>query len=318
VSDPVDVTFPNGIGGRGPLGAPITFTPKADADGILTATVWNDKGEPLAERLIYRQPAHEVKVAVTPSQTSYTPGGKATLNIQTTDETGKPISAVVGLTVTDDSVLEMIEKREQAPRLPVMVFLEPEVKDLADAHVYLDPHNPKAALATDLLLGTQGWRRFATYRAEEFMAKYGDDAKRVLAFVKPEPQVFAFDELGMKMEGVQLAGAMRGGAIVPAAPQAAMPVKGANIEVADEKSKVLPANKEQAKPLAKVAADEDLRMDHLAVAAEIEAPGGVGGFMGGRGPAPPPTTATGGFGPHGRGTRIRPCLAAQLVADRSL
>ena len=29
----------------------------------------------------------------------------------------------------------MIDKREQAPRFPLMVFLENEVKDLADAHV---------------------------------------------------------------------------------------------------------------------------------------------------------------------------------------
>src|SRR5256884_2456467 len=69
---------------------------------------------------------------------------------------------MVGLTVTDSSVLEMIEKREQAPSLPVMVLLESEVQNLADAHVYLDESNPKAPLATDLLLGTQGWRRFAT------------------------------------------------------------------------------------------------------------------------------------------------------------
>ena len=32
------------------------------------------------------------------------------------------MSAVVGLTVTDDSVLEMVETRDQAPRLPVMVI----------------------------------------------------------------------------------------------------------------------------------------------------------------------------------------------------
>ncbi len=61
--------------------------------------------------------------------------------------------------MTDESVLKMIDKRERAPRLPVMVFLEPEVKDLADASVYLDQKNPKASIATDLLLGTQGWRR---------------------------------------------------------------------------------------------------------------------------------------------------------------
>src|SRR5262249_39308802 len=85
-----------------------------------------------------------------------------TLRVATRDDTGKPIGGVVGITVTDSSVLEMIEKREQAPRLPVMVLLENEVKDLSDAHVYLDENNPKAPLATDLLLGTQGWRRFAT------------------------------------------------------------------------------------------------------------------------------------------------------------
>ena len=37
---------------------------------------------------------------VTPDKASYTPGGKAALNIETTDEAGKPVSAIVGLTVT--------------------------------------------------------------------------------------------------------------------------------------------------------------------------------------------------------------------------
>ena len=32
---------------------------------------------------------------------------------------------------------------------------------IADAHVYLDPENAQAPTAVDLLLGTQGWRRFA-------------------------------------------------------------------------------------------------------------------------------------------------------------
>jgi len=114
------------------------------ADGVLIATVWNLDGQPLAERLLFRQPAKQVLVSTVPRRQDLLPGGKAKLNVKTTDETGTPTSAVVGLTVTDDSVLEMIEKREQSPRLPVMVFLESEVRELADAHVYLDPHNEKA------------------------------------------------------------------------------------------------------------------------------------------------------------------------------
>jgi hypothetical protein len=129
---------------------------------VIVATVFNDKKKPLAERLLFREPEHRVKVKISSDHADYVPGDKVNLRVSTTDENGRPVAAVVALTATDSSVLEMIDKREQAPRLPVMVLLESEVQDLADAHVYLDESNPKAPLATDLLLGTQGWRRFRT------------------------------------------------------------------------------------------------------------------------------------------------------------
>jgi hypothetical protein len=141
----------------------VTLPVPASLDGVIVATIYEDDLKtPLAERLLFRQPEHNVKVTIAPDRADYVPGDKVNLRITTTDEKGKPIGTIVGLTVTDSSVLEMIEKREQAPRLPVMVLLEKEVKDLADAHVYLDDTNPKAPLAVDLLLGTQGWRRFST------------------------------------------------------------------------------------------------------------------------------------------------------------
>lgn len=46
------------------------------------------------------------------------------------------------MTVTDDTVLEMVERREQAPRLPAMVFFESDVDHLEDSHVYLDSSHP--------------------------------------------------------------------------------------------------------------------------------------------------------------------------------
>ena len=120
-----------------------------------------------------------------PDSARYTPSGRVQVTIKTTGANGEPVSAVAGLTVTDDSVLEMIETREQAPSLPAMVFLEQEVNDLADAHVYLDPNNPDAAQQLDLLLGTQGWRRFALVNMEEFILDHGDDARRLLALRVP-------------------------------------------------------------------------------------------------------------------------------------
>lgn len=142
--------------------ADVAFTVPKSLDGVIVATVYDDRKNPKAERLLFRQPEHNLKVQIVADRADYVPGDKVTLRITTTDDTGKPVGSVVGLTVTDSSVLEMIEKREQAPRLPAMVLLENDVKDLADAHVYLNEKNPKAPLATDLLLGTQGWRRFAT------------------------------------------------------------------------------------------------------------------------------------------------------------
>ncbi len=174
----------------------VTLDPK-DVDGVLVATVWDQNGRPLAERLVFRQPAKAVEVEVRLDKPSYVPGDTVQLTARTT-QGGKPVSALVMLTVTDDSVLELIEKRDQAPQLPVMVLLEPEVKELADAHVYLDEKNPKAKLALDLLLGTQGWRRFALADPVSFIAQHGEMARQVLAVRVPVEQPrLRFEEEGM-------------------------------------------------------------------------------------------------------------------------
>ncbi|PZM84080.1 MAG: A-macroglobulin complement component [Candidatus Melainabacteria bacterium] len=167
---------------------PIEFPLPHDVDGVLTVTVWNEFDKPLAERLIFREPEKALNITVRSDKNTYAPGEKAQITVRTTDENGRPISAMVGMTVTDDSVLQMIEKRDQPPRLPVMVFLEPEVKDLADAQFYLNPAIPKSGLATDLLLGTQGWRRFAYLTTDEFIQQYGDKARRVLAISEQRNQ----------------------------------------------------------------------------------------------------------------------------------
>lgn len=214
---------------------PVTFTVPDDVEGVLTATIWSDKDVPLAERLLFRAPQHPLKISIKADKKNYIPGDKAKLTVKATDENDKPVAAVVGVTVTDDSVLEMIEKREQAPRLPVMAFLEPEVSDLADAHVYLDDTNSKAALATDLLLGTQGWRRFALMNLTKFVEENGDKARRVVALkIQAQHEVMrAMKEDGMMQLGVRgmafaapgMGGVVQKGAMplaAPAPPQAGM------------------------------------------------------------------------------------------------
>ena len=158
-----------------------------NAAGVLVATLWGPDGAPLAERLVFRDPPRRLRVKVIPSKTRPVPGETVEVTVETRNGKGEPVAAMVGLTVTDDSVLELIEKREQAPRLPVMVYLENDVRDLKDAHVYLDRRDPHAAVAVDLLLGTQGWRRFLFVRPTEALSTYGDLARRALGLRIPPP-----------------------------------------------------------------------------------------------------------------------------------
>ncbi|HEY1067207.1 MAG TPA: MG2 domain-containing protein [Pirellulales bacterium] len=206
----------------------------SSADGVLVATVWSADGKPLAERLLFRRPQQELKLEIKANRPSYTPGGRVELTIKATDAQGKPVKAMLGVTATSDGVLEMIEKREQAPRLPVMVLLEQEVNELADAHVYLDSANPQAPVALDLLLGTQGWRRFALVETDKFLQQHGDAASRALAFRLPTFNRNRWDDAARfgGFGGGNFFGAAPGAPAAPA-PEASAPLeKGFAVEEA--------------------------------------------------------------------------------------
>ncbi len=170
-------------------GAEISLRP-GSADGVLVLTVVSKKdGRPLAERLVFREPEKQLSIEVVADRERYVPGAPVKLTVKTSLD-GKPVSAIVGVTVSDESVFEILERREQPPSLPVMVLLESDVQELADAQVYLDPKNPKSRPAVDLLLATQGWRRFALLHVNEFLARHADRAERVLALYQPPPPIF--------------------------------------------------------------------------------------------------------------------------------
>lgn len=186
----------------------VTLDPR-DADGVLIATAWDADGRPLAERLVFRQPSKEIQVTLTANHERTVPGAKVELTAKTTRD-GKPVSALVMLTVTDDAMLQLREKREQAPELPVMVLLEPEVRELADAQLYLDKKNPKSSLALDLLLGTQGWRRFAFAKAEEFAAQGGEVSDRILLMGKSMNDWFPSADGLLSLEAAPATGQLAG------------------------------------------------------------------------------------------------------------
>ncbi|MFT7561876.1 MAG: hypothetical protein ACI93R_003808 [Flavobacteriales bacterium] len=169
-----------------------------EQEGVLVATVWSESGYPLAERLVYRAPKFELNISIEANRKNYVPGDSVELTVTAKDQNGQPVEAVVGLTVSDDAVIQMIEKREQAARLPVMVYLENEVNDMADAHVYLDKENDQASQALDLLLGTQGWRRFILSDYSKIKEQYPKLAPRALAEKIVKLNIYAKRKLARK------------------------------------------------------------------------------------------------------------------------
>ena len=105
--------------------------------------------------LLY-QPVH-----TTSSSRQVTPGAKVKVTLRTTDSaTGAPVPATVGVSITDEATRRLVEPLRRAPALEPALLLEGEVQRLGPGESYLSG-DPSSDAALDLLLGTQGWRRFA-------------------------------------------------------------------------------------------------------------------------------------------------------------
>jgi alpha-2-macroglobulin-like protein len=169
----------------------VALTPPGSADGILRATVFDAAGVPRAERLVFRRPSRGLRVTLEMRPSGPAPPraegppraglrSAVVLRVKTTDSAGVPRAATVTLAVTDDALLSAIPPRERAANLVEQVLLGAEVLDFADPSAYLGT-GASAARRLDLLLGTQGFRRFAFYDIARFAAEHGDRAERVLA-----------------------------------------------------------------------------------------------------------------------------------------
>ncbi|VTR94630.1 a-macroglobulin complement component : Uncharacterized protein OS=Cystobacter violaceus Cb vi76 GN=Q664_21445 PE=4 SV=1: A2M_N: A2M: Thiol-ester_cl: A2M_comp [Gemmata massiliana] len=140
------------------------------AGGVTRITVFeeqrDDAGQtallPRSERLVFRGQGQHLVLTANPDRVRYTPSGKVRLDLSATTETGAPTPAVLMVGVVNRSVITMADNKNDR-LLPTHFLLSGEVKNSAElehADFLLTDH-PKAAVALDLLLGTQGWRRFA-------------------------------------------------------------------------------------------------------------------------------------------------------------
>ena len=80
-------------------------------------------------------------------------------SVRARDASGRPVATDLAVAVVDDAVLALADDR--SARILARLYLEPEMpgQQIDEPNFYFSA-DPKAPAALDLLLGTQGWRRF--------------------------------------------------------------------------------------------------------------------------------------------------------------
>ncbi|MGE3546131.1 MAG: MG2 domain-containing protein [Kofleriaceae bacterium] len=145
-------------------GAPtlIELPVNPSAQGAARVTLFSVNREPLAERLVYHGRGMDLKVTLRADRKTYSPRDPVKLHVRTTDASGKPVKANVGLAVVDDTVLSFAD--DKSARILAHMFLEPELgataADPIEEPNFYFSDRPEAAAAMDALLATRGYRRF--------------------------------------------------------------------------------------------------------------------------------------------------------------
>jgi hypothetical protein len=168
----------------------VMLGPENGVGGVYRVTVFErmpdqargERLEPRAERLIYRPPAGRLRLTIQPDKASYQPGDRARIRIAAANQNGQPQPAIALVAVTDQAMLKLANEKPYWS-MPAHFLLATEVdrtEDLDNADFLLSA-DPQAAQALDLLLGTQGWRRFAEQDPEKFLKEKKQEAQRLLA-----------------------------------------------------------------------------------------------------------------------------------------
>ena len=125
--------------------------------GIAEATLFDEQQRPIAERLFYVLPDKQLTITARPSKEVYIRRDRGEVRIHVTDSEGKPVQAEICMSIFDKAYMS------QAYRETMLSynFLSTQIRgNIHHPAYYFDRKNPDRLQALDLLLLTQGWRRY--------------------------------------------------------------------------------------------------------------------------------------------------------------
>ena len=125
--------------------------------GIAEFTLFDSQMQPIAERLVYIHPEKKLHITAEPDKERYTLREKGTIKIKITNEEGNPVRANIGVSVYDQAY--------NNPADPVNIlsyyYLSSQIRGkIYNPAYYFDERNNGQTEGMELLLLTQGWRRY--------------------------------------------------------------------------------------------------------------------------------------------------------------
>ena len=128
-------------------------------DGIVMITLKTSKNLPLAERLIFFQHDRNFKINIQPDREVYKQRDPVSVKISISDNSINQETAFLSFSAAENNFIDNI--KEFPTTISSWFLLESDIRGTVEGpSYYFDPVNPDRFKYLDLLLRTQGWRRF--------------------------------------------------------------------------------------------------------------------------------------------------------------
>lgn len=127
--------------------------------GIVQFTLFSSTGEPMNERLIFIQHHDQLKLEANTRQQVYSPREKVKISLNAKDKDGQPVIGAFSAAVIDESKVPFDADSENS--IISNLLLTSDIKGYVEKPgYYFNNENDKTAANLDILMLTQGYRRF--------------------------------------------------------------------------------------------------------------------------------------------------------------
>ncbi len=126
--------------------------------GVNQATLFTKEGEILAERLFFVNHHDNANIVATQQKAAYSPFEKINIGFEVMDKNANPIESTFSVSVTDAATTQV----QGAGNMLTNLLLSSDLKGhIESIDYYFESDDNRHKMALDLLMMTQGWRRYS-------------------------------------------------------------------------------------------------------------------------------------------------------------